>query len=714
MRKLLTTLLLLAWPALAQPVGIINNGTPISGGTTGQCVTKGSNGLVSMGACSAGSVTTFSAGTTGLTPSTGTAGSVTLAGTLIGANGGTGVANTGKTITLGGNLTTTGAFNSTFAASGSFTYTLPGATSTLAILNANTFTAAQTLPAGTSVLPSLAIGQADLGLHRQSTNVMGITVKGLTHTAYQISDVAPNTNNQALTRLGRSQTVNTGGAWHYPVTFFTETQTLTGNSAVVPLNVGPNTVLWGDTGTKTIRSYNYEADKLEFKNSAGGTVTMTGGVGSVFIRTPFPTSHASGGVVNMDYTFGITFSRINASEVTGGTIDRTIMMELTDQSGGANLQPTNGWHGIIGAAGYTSHIGSYDGIPLLITANSIGSSAGILNLNAKNAGAVVNLQYNGTTAIQIAQTNGSGLQFSANNTPLWLVTGSGSNIGIGYATKGVANHDFYTHASSSRQLSIEAVASAVNYARIGGGSLGNPAYVGVLGSDSIIDLLLIPKGATGKVITNGAGLGFQGMSYMNSVTDGYLSLYNAAGNNFTGLRFGGVTSSFPMWKRSTTSLIARLADDSANTTIEASSGTLTALISDAATTNNTVCVTTTTGVLTKGSGTLGICLGTSSVRYKHDLAALKGDALSNVVALRPLSYRYNKGYGDDGAKDMYGFTAEDVVGILPDLVGLDNEGRPNTVDMVGMIPVLTKAIQQLKADNDNLALEVRALKVGTK
>ncbi len=49
-----------------------------------------------------------------------------------GANGGTGVANTGKTLTLGGNITFTGAFASAFTVPGAYTYTLPGLTTTLA------------------------------------------------------------------------------------------------------------------------------------------------------------------------------------------------------------------------------------------------------------------------------------------------------------------------------------------------------------------------------------------------------------------------------------------------------------------------------------------------------------------------------------------------------------------------------------------------------
>ena len=70
-------------------------------------------------------VTTFSGGTTGLLPSSATSGAITLTGVEVGANGGTGVANTGKTITLGGNLTTSGAFASTFTMTGATNVTFP-------------------------------------------------------------------------------------------------------------------------------------------------------------------------------------------------------------------------------------------------------------------------------------------------------------------------------------------------------------------------------------------------------------------------------------------------------------------------------------------------------------------------------------------------------------------------------------------------------------
>lgn len=130
MRKIVLGLLLflLAWPALAQlppAAGFVVDSTPVQGGSTGQCFYKKSDGRLGAQACSTGSVSTWSGGTTGMTPSSATSGAVTMAGVLVGANGGTGVANTGKTITLGGNLTTSGAFASTFTMTNTTAVTFP-------------------------------------------------------------------------------------------------------------------------------------------------------------------------------------------------------------------------------------------------------------------------------------------------------------------------------------------------------------------------------------------------------------------------------------------------------------------------------------------------------------------------------------------------------------------------------------------------------------
>jgi len=77
-----------------------------------------------------------------------------VSGVLLGANGGTGVANAGKTITLGGNLTTSGAFATTLTATNTTTVTLP-TTGTLATLAGTETLTNKTLTSPTLTTPVL-------------------------------------------------------------------------------------------------------------------------------------------------------------------------------------------------------------------------------------------------------------------------------------------------------------------------------------------------------------------------------------------------------------------------------------------------------------------------------------------------------------------------------------------------------------------------------
>jgi hypothetical protein len=121
--------------------------------------------------------------------------------------------------------------------------------------------------------------------------------------------------------------------------------------------------------------------------------------------------------------------------------------------------------------------------------------------------------------------------------------------------------------------------------------------------------------------------------------------------------------------------------------------TLPELGTDATLTTRTVCQDTTSEIIYFGSGTLGICLGTSSARYKHDIAPLSM-GLREVMALKPVKYRLNKDKGDPN-KDLYGFIAEDMAKVTPKLVGYDKQGRPDSADYVGIIPILVNAVQSV-------------------
>lgn len=95
---------------------IYGNGTSAVGvtavGATGQVLIGNTAAAPSWGTLSSVAVTTLSFGTTGLTPNSATSGAITVAGTLLPANGGTGITSlgTGVATALGTNVGAAGAF----------------------------------------------------------------------------------------------------------------------------------------------------------------------------------------------------------------------------------------------------------------------------------------------------------------------------------------------------------------------------------------------------------------------------------------------------------------------------------------------------------------------------------------------------------------------------------------------------------------------------
>lgn len=133
----------------------------------------------------------------------------------------------------------------------------------------------------------------------------------------------------------------------------------------------------------------------------------------------------------------------------------------------------------------------------------------------------------------------------------------------------------------------------------------------------------------------------------------------------------------------------------------------TALASDAATVDNTVCVSS-AGTLLKGSGTLGICLGTSGRQFKTAFTPMTA-GLDDLMRINFQNYRYREGFGDSGESIQYGTTAQDVEKVRPDLVRHDHNGNAINYDSGALLFIGLHAIQELKAENDNLAARLAKL-----
>lgn len=206
--------------------------------------------------------------------------------------------------------------------------------------------------------------------------------------------------------------------------------------------------------------------------------------------------------------------------------------------------------------------------------------------------------------------------------------------------------------------------------------------------------LTLPNGTTDFTATGGTSQVVKQVSAGAALTVGQLActdLSNASAACSTAIGTSGAT--IPLLSTNNTY--------SGTATFTNATVIMNALATDGGATDATVCVKTTDGTVLKGSGTLGICLGTSSLRYKRDWKPI-GVTLERVMELKPGTYFYKTGYGDDGARRQYGFLAEDAVSVVPTLVGLDARGAPNTVDILGMVPLLVKAMQEQQLEIDDL------------
>jgi hypothetical protein len=103
----------------------------------------------------------------------------------------------------------------------------------------------------------------------------------------------------------------------------------------------------------------------------------------------------------------------------------------------------------------------------------------------------------------------------------------------------------------------------------------------------------------------------------------------------------------------------------------------------------------------------------SDRRLKTNINTIKY-GLDAVLALKPVGYDFVENDLVDGASDNLGFIAQDVKEVIPELVAESlnkaEDGSPYlTLKMGDMLPILVKAIQELKAINDTQAETINAL-----
>jgi hypothetical protein len=249
--------------------------------------------------------------------SVGTIATGTWQGTAIaGQYGGTGVANTGKTITLGGNLTTSGAFATTLTATATTSVTLP-TTGTLATLAGTEALTNKTLTSP-AITTSLTTGSTSFDL--VNTTATTVNFAGAATALTIGAATGATTINNTLTVVGRSsgssKITTSGGIYG---TLFIQPNEVTGSgnqSAPYITLAGADAVGTGVVTGGPAALYGGSASDGTTNN--GGNALIDGGYGSTSSGT-VSIGNAYASAVNIGRT-GITTTVTGALTVSGTTV----------------------------------------------------------------------------------------------------------------------------------------------------------------------------------------------------------------------------------------------------------------------------------------------------------------------------------------------------------------------------------------------------------
>lgn len=183
------------------------------------------------------------------------------------------------------------------------------------------------------------------------------------------------------------------------------------------------------------------------------------------------------------------------------------------------------------------------------------------------------------------------------------------------------------------------------------------------------------------------GLGVQALQHLTSASDNIAIGYSAGDNLFTGTN--NIYLKTPAGDPSESDTI-RIGKNATSCFVSGINGSTSA---------------SGVPVLVNSDGQLGTI--TSSEKYKKNIKDIQGS--SDLIKIRPVEFEYNEKIDPLGIK-QYGFLAEEVAKISPDLVVFNEQGDPETIRYHLFMPLLVSAYQELFALHQEQQSEIKKLR----